>query len=442
VAVKRAFASGVGAKAITVIAGLAAVAFGVRQLGDEPYGIVVALTGAVGIFGFLDFGIGNALIGLIARSHARKDHVELRSLLASSLVFLTIVGSLALVIGVAVVWLLPSTFVLSAQGVEDQSVRIAMTVLVCGVAFAIPSSLGSKLALGLQIGYQNNLVNVLSGLTILGLAFLGTVLNGGLVYFTAVFAVVPTIANAIQTLVLLTSRKHDHRPDFGKLRAAEIFRLLPAGIPFTVMTLAGALSYQVDTLLVAYLVSASAAAGYGFLIRIFNGASVFFIAGLQQVWASTSHALEEGNLAWVRHTFIRVFGATMALYAAGAILLLVFGQTIISVWSGGEVHVGQDLILAFALWSTYSFAMTQLSFLLNGAGIIKIQAISATCMAIVNVPLSVYLTIQWGSVGPLYGSLISHVLCVGVPTTIVATRLLSGIYETAAARSPRPDLDR
>lgn len=312
-----------------------------------------------------------------------------------------------------------------------------MTVLVSGVALAIPFSLGSKLALGLQIGFQNNVVSVLSGLTILALAFLGTILHGELVYYTAVFSLVPTVANLFQTLILLAGKKYDLQPDFSHLKLADVVRLLPAGLPFTVMTLAGALSYQTDTFIVAYVVGASSAAGYGFLLRIFSGASVFFITGLQQFWASTSHALAEGNLAWVRVAFARVFGLTMSAYLVGAVALIFCGQTVVSVWSGSEVNVTQELVVAFALWSTYSFAMTQFSFLLNGAGIVRIQAIAATSMAIVNLPLSVFLTMQWGAVGPLYGSLISHVLCVGIPTVVVSIRLLSGRYDLAGATSTK-----
>ena len=434
-AVTRAFASGVAAKAITVVAGFVAVAFAVRQLGDSQYGILIALTAAVGIFGFLDFGVGNALIGIFARSHARKDAAELRRLLAASLVFLSLVGAVALVVALSVVWMLPSKYVLTADGIADQPVRVAMSVFVCSVALAIPFSLGSKLALGLQIGYQNNSVSVLSAVTMLVLAVLGAWGHGGLVYYTAVFALVPTFANATQTLILLSSKKYDIHPDFHAVRAREVLKLLPAGLPFTIMSIAGAVSYQTDALIVAYVVSASAAAGYGLLLRLFNGASVFFAAGLQQFWASTSHALEDGNLAWVRRAFVRVFIVTMSVYAAGIAVLLVFGQPIIVVWSGGEVRVSEELIIAFAAWNIYAFAMTQLSFLLNGAGIVKMQAIAGVCMAVVNLPLSIYLTISWGTVGPLYGSLFSHVLCVGVPVTIAAIRLLNGRY--AADLTPR-----
>ena len=427
-AVIRAFKSGVAAKAVTVIAGFAAVAVSVRQLGDNQYGILIALTAAVGIFGFLDFGIGNSLIGMFARSHARKDTDELRALVAAALVFLSLTAAVALIAAITVVWLLPSDYMLTAKGVAGQSVRLAMTVFVCGVAFAIPFSIGSKLALGLQIGYQNNSVSVYSGVGMLGLAYVGSLLEGGLVYYTAVFALVPTLANGIQTIALLKSKKYGLRPDFQKVRARAVLNLLPAGIPFAVMSIAGAVSYQADALIVAYLVSASAAAGYGLLLRIFNGASVFFAAGLQQFWASTSHALVEGNLAWVRRAFTRVFIVTMSVYVAGTVVLLIFGQSIISVWAGGEVRVSERLIVAFAAWNVYAFAMAQLSFLLNGAGIVRMQAIAAGCMALVNLPLSIYLTVVFGTVGPLYGSLISHALCVGVPTAIMSIRLLQGKY--------------
>ena len=92
-----------------------------------------------------------------------------------------------------------------------------------------------------------------------------------------------------------------------------------------------------------------------------------------------------------------------------------------------------SLLIAFALWNVYSLALTQCSYLLNAASIVGPQIGMATAMALVNIPLSIELTRRIGLSGPLYGSLISHVLFAGIPTVFLVRRVLRGGMAEAVA---------
>ena len=113
------------------------------------------------------------------------------------------------------------------------------------------------------------------------------------------------------------------------------------------------------------------------------------------------------------------------------------GQTLIRWWVGDELVPPVSLLVAFALWTVYSLALTQCSYLLNAAAVVGPQIVMAVAMAVVNIPLSIVLTHELGIVGPLYGSLIAHVVCAGVPTVVLVRRVLAGAGTATPAGASR-----
>jgi O-antigen/teichoic acid export membrane protein len=432
-AVRRAFVSGAGAKVLTVLAGLASVAIAVRALGAPGYGVVATLAGIVGALGFLDLGIGNAAIGRFAAAHARADDHGLRQETGRVLVFLTLVAAAGIVVFVPVVLLLPMGELIAHSGVPEGELTASAVVFVVVTCIAIPASIGSRLALGLQRGAQNNVVAVVAAIGVVAAVAVGAAVHAPLIAFVTVFLGIPVLANAVQSFALLRPRGLGGALELRGMRLQPLFELVPGAIPFAGLALAGAVAYQTDALVVAAVVGAAGAAAYALPARLFNGLSVLFSGGLQQVWASTAHALAEGDLAWVRRTFRRTFTITMALFAVAALAVVGVGPWFIGIWSGGAVEVGPGPLAAFALWGLYGFAMSQCSMLLNGAGRVRTQAITAIVMAVANLPVSIVLTQQLGIVGPVLGSLITHALIVGVPTAVMTRRLLRGAYSTGRA---------
>ena len=410
-AVVQAFISGAGAKIGSLIAQLVAIGVAARTLDTADLGVLVTLTAVSGILGFFDLGIGNAAITEFARLHSKGDEGALRRSIAAVLCTLGLLGVLLVVGAVGMVLLLPMT-----------AVNRALVLFVLISACAMPASLGARLALGQQNGRQNNLVMVVASASVLAAAFISSVLHADLFVHVLIFIGLPVLANGMQTLLLLSGRL---QPLWSGVTICEIRRLVRLGLPFAGLALAGAAAYQSDALIVATVLGPAAAVGFGMLMRMFNGLTVLFMGGLQQMWASTAHALEAGDYHWVTKTFRRTFAVTMGLYVAADVALLLLAPWIVHLWSDEQASVSRLLVLVFIVWNTYSFAMSQCSMLLNGAGAVLGQAVLVLAMAVINVPLSIGLASAWGAAGPLAGSTISHVLIVGGPLALWTWRLLS-----------------
>ncbi|GAP54478.1 hypothetical protein AHiyo6_10430 [Arthrobacter sp. Hiyo6] len=145
-AVRAAFLTGIGSKVGTTLLGLLSVAVAVRAVGNVEYGVMTTLVGLVAVFGFLDFGIGNATIFDLSQLHARGDVIGIRKLVANSLAFLSAVSLLVVLLVIPGVLLVPSALLFEAPGVDDSQIRTSLVIFAAATAVAIPATLGSRLA--------------------------------------------------------------------------------------------------------------------------------------------------------------------------------------------------------------------------------------------------------------------------------------------------------
>jgi O-antigen/teichoic acid export membrane protein len=108
----------------------------------------------------------------------------------------------------------------------------------------------------------------------------------------------------------------------------------------------------------------------------------------------------------------------------GALLLVLFGSQITNLWLGeGRVEIPQSLLVSFGLWLMLNAIGGPLAMLLNGANIVRFQAVTAVAMAIVNVGLSVLFTGWIGVAGPVLGSVVAQLTCIVLPSMFYVSRM-------------------
>jgi Na+-driven multidrug efflux pump len=106
------------------------------------------------------------------------------------------------------------------------------------------------------------------------------------------------------------------------------------------------------------------------------------------------------------------------------------------------------LLAVLAVWGVVSAVSVVTSFLLNGAGVLKAQAITAVFASLINISLSIFLTRRLGAMGVCLGSIITQ-LVITLPVCFVLIRRLfrnlakakigTGFAESISLARPAPD---
>ncbi len=382
----------------------------------------------VAMFGFADLGLSNGLVNLVADAHGRDDRAAARAAVTSTFWMLTAIATLLLLCSLGSYPFVPWFRIFNVH--SAQAVREAgPTFLVMFACFActLPLSTVASIQSGLQNGLRSNLWASVGSLLSLVAVFLATRRHAGLVplmFFLSAGPLVSLLFNAAHLLV----GSHPWFVPFPRFFSLDVARrLLESGLMFFSMQLAMALGYQSDNLVVAHIMGAGAVPGYAVPSRLFNILPVLIGIFTAPMWPAYAHAMASNDGSWIIRTFRRTILWTGSVTAVLTLALVLCGNFILRLWVGPSLHVSVLLLMAFGVRCVLSAYLQPLSFLLNGIGKLKEQAVIALTMSVVNLGLSILLVRHYGVIGAILGTVLSEVFVVLIPEMLLAQRALRSL---------------
>lgn len=391
---------------------------------------------------FADFGIGSGLMTQLAIAEGYEDVQRARAMVSAALSGMLALGSLVAALGALAAVMLPWSRILGAPVIDTDGPQTAVAMFFLLAGLAIPASIGQRTLMGLQRGLAANSWLLAGATSSLAGVFIAAVCHQPLWCFVLASMGLPVLVAAIKSTWVLV-RSHAHLRPSRKFLTHASFRSL-AGVSglFFALNVAVAVAYQTDVVIVASTLGAGSAALFTIGLRMFGVMSTTLIGASQQMGTSMAEALARGDVAWIRSRFLRIMLGTLAVSVPGAILLVALGRPLARMWVvGPELAPPPELLVAFAMWTVYSLAMTQISFLLNAAQIAGPQVVIALSMTAANLVLSLYLTRRIDITGPLAGSLAANVLSSGVSTAILAVGILKRRVPPSGRVSRATDID-
>ncbi len=408
--------SGLVARVVGVVVSLLAVPVVTGTLGQQKYGAFVLITGLAALLPFSDFGVGGGLVTALGAAIGRDDVSEARSLVSAALLGLSAVSGVLLVLFLALSTVVDWATALGL-GSEPYASRINEATVVFVVLFllAVPCSLGNRVLQGLQRQHAANLwLAVIGPLVLIGYLVVRAA-GGGLVEFAAVAGAAPLLVGLCSTVWVLGWRRPDLRPGRIHLRPAVTRRLMRLGGLFLVLTLAMAVAFETDPLVLSWVLGPNQVAIYAVTLRLFGLVVGVAALAFTPLWASFAEALSRGDVTWVRQTVWRSCAAGLVWAAAASTVLVLLADPLIDAWVGPAYRAPVGLLVAMGVWAVLQSGEMPLAMLLNGAGVVTFQAVAATVMAVTNLALSIVLTQAWGISGPVWGSVIAHTVCTALP---------------------------
>jgi O-antigen/teichoic acid export membrane protein len=230
------------------------------------------------------------------------------------------------------------------------------------------------------------------------------------------------------------------QPTFSYLSAPVTLDLLGTGWSFLLIHAAAIVVFSSDNIIVSHFLGAAEVTPYSITWRVVGFGAVLQGLAFPALWPAYAEAHARGDAAWVRKTFATIMRVTLSLNIAWAALLIACGRFVIRLWAGQPAVPPFSLLLAMAIWSLLAGFTTAQSCLLGALNHTRIQAAASTLAAAVNVVLSIALVTRLGSLGVILGTIISYVVVLMVPQTIVVIRVLRDLSAVNAAQAvARPE---
>jgi O-antigen/teichoic acid export membrane protein len=420
-----------GTRAVSVVITFALVPILMRYLGAERYGLFMTITSVLMMLTFTDLGVGNGLLNAISEAHGADDRRSMQISVSSAF---TVLSGLALLLFVAFTFAAPVipwglAFNINSPGGVVEAAP-AMWVLVGCLLLSMPLAIVQRVQVGHQESFRTQAWLGVGSL----LGFVGVIaavrFKASLPWLVLATAGGPVVATLLNFVNEFAWRRPWLRPRHRFSRRDAARALLGTGLLFLIIQVAVAFTYASDNFIVAQLLGARAVTEYSIAARLFSVSPLMLGFVLGPLWPAYGEAQVRRDNGWIVRTFRRSLVLSMAVSLSLALATLVFQRQIFAAWVGPDLRPSWALLVGLAVWSVISSVAAALAMVLNGMGVIRLQAIAAILMLVVATVVKVALVRRVGLPGIIWGTIIGHLVCVAAPLFWAVTTLLAKLKPT------------
>jgi O-antigen/teichoic acid export membrane protein len=405
-----------------------------RYLGDQRYGLWMAITALTSMAWFADLGLGNGLLTRLSRSDddAPSRAREVSSAYATlGIVTMAMLPGLVLVVSV-VPWA-------GLFGVTDPAIagEAPLVVVLCFGAFMInvPLSLIQRIQYARGQVTQSNLWQA-AGSALSVAAVLGAIAaNASPIVVIACTVLAFPVGNLLNTVVYFGVQDRLARPRIKRVHRKTAAGLLRLGVQFAALTALSSIALYLDNPLVAHVLGVAAAAHYAVVGKLFGALAMFIWLVGMAVWPANSAALASGDVAWVRRTTRTMLVLHGVMVGAAGLGLVVFGHQLLALWIDGvDVSMVPSAVLGgLALWSLLVAVTSPLMMVQNSVGLLRPQLVGWSAFLLLAAPLKLWALREFGLVGLPAAACVAYLLTMGPAAVVGYRRALA-----ASQRRPVP----
>jgi O-antigen/teichoic acid export membrane protein len=415
----------VPSKAVFLIVQIIAIPMVYRSIGPEQFAAYAAVTAAVSILGFLNLGMGGALVTPLAEAAASGDHQREARLFGATLIPIAAIATLALCIILPGLWFLPlrTLFGLAATTTAPQALRAGALLACIGTIAAIPLSVIDSARQAYQEMHISNLFGLLTNTLLCAGLVLAAWLRPTLPAFVAVTALSPLATRLVNAALLFLRRPYLLPTRRGGGSWLLVRRL--AGDGFSYMgaaAIANVLLYQWPVYYMARVRPPLESSTFALYFQIVLLVLSFGVSIAQPLWPAVADAAGRGDWVWIAKVLSRaraaaLVGGVCELFALGFLMNL-----ILRLWLHRPIHIEPVACWvagAYLLLATWEYVHWPLAL---GLGAMR-AASSLVFWRAVAFAVSVPLVISHGTVG----------LMVALCTSIIA--ISAWLYPVLLART-------
>lgn len=418
-AILRVSAYGLLSKVSSVANLLLTMPFVHQSLEPAGFGAWATLGSIATIAGFLDFGLSNGAMNLVAGAHARGEHREVHALAFSAWRTLCRTAIVLALLALALLVLLPWGSLLGlGSGMEGQA-RAAAAVTLAAMVAGVPLGLALRMQLATDTATPGYRLLSLGPL----LACVGTVILARMGAPLAVLVAAtlwPPVLMSLANTLLVARQLRASAPNDGDLPVDRSPRtqIQREGLLFFVLQLAAVLAYGCDLPLISASVGAEEAGQYAIVQRLFSLIPLALGLLWTPLWPAYRQALAKREYAWAFRTLrYSLTGAVLAASAVAATCWYWFGA-ISGAWMRTSIAPAPQLVAGMAAWSVADAAGGAYGTFLNAAAMFRFLVVTACLSSLATVALKAWL-VAHGEVALLPWATLACFLLVDVAPLIV-----------------------
>lgn len=406
-------------KVISTVVGLITVPLTLNYLGIERYGLWMTISSIIMMLVFADFGLGNGLVNALSIANGNNDKKTAQKSVSSVFFMLCVISIAFLIIFVILfnhinwnnIFNVTSEIALKEIG---PAVTVFFIIFILNIQFGIVRRI--------QIGYQDGYIanNWLIGSNIISLLVILIVikLKLGLPWLIISTAGVQCMFMGLNMIYEFIYVRPWLRPRLSSVNWKIGARIMQTGVIFTLITLANIVGSSIDNIIIAKYMGISHVTSYSIVQKLFSIMIVVSFVSAP-LWPAFGESISRNDYSWVKRTFIQNRKLTVLITLILCLPLLLFGRTLIHIWTGSISNASIAVISGFAaLWIVSGFAQTAIN-IMQTEHFLKKLLLVTIIYSLLSISLKIILVPYYGPAGIIWAGGISYALFFTIPITII-----------------------
>jgi O-antigen/teichoic acid export membrane protein len=407
---------------IRLAVGFALLPLLLHGIGSAQTGLFLFATTLTGYFTAIDLSVGSSVTRYVAEHRAKRSARDVATTVRSSLAVMLAMGLIIAAV-LAVVGLTASSWLFREPQLKSLAER---TIIVAAVTMIVywPSRVGVAALNGIERYDLSAWIQIATSLAMLiGIAALARA-HASVVLMTGLFGLVASAEGAIAAAFAWRPLGVDRSWLGGSwFRGAQMREVLRFSIAAFVIGVSATLLNGFDRAIVGVVLGAAAIVSYDLAQRPYGAVqTVAGIAGIALV-SPVARLAALGQHDRARALVLVASLISVAVTAPLAVLVMVLAQPFVVAWLGPQYAQDAVFIDVFVSISVFNCCSSALSSALYGIGQLRTYAWIVIVMSIVSLPLSVVLTVLWGTVGVIWGTVIPSACALPVFVVYALRRL-------------------
>ena len=402
----------IGIRGVSMILTLISAPIMLHHVDRADYGVLLTLTSIVGWVGYMDVGLGNGLRNKLPEFLAKGDFHSAKKIVSSCYVTLAIYVALIIVIFLIVSPFIDWLGVLNSPTSDAGEIRGLTNVVF--IAFCIQFLFGliNSILFAYQMpAFQSLFTFVAQFVALIALVIQVYVFDvTSVLQIGAVNSIIPPLVLFLGSIGLFRTKLKDIAPSFKLFEFKSVGSILSLGLKFFVLQMITIVLFQANSIIIARVVSPEAVVEYNLAFKYVSLLTMIFTIVITPVWSATTDAYVRKDFEWINKTLSFSRKVCIASVFIGVLMVLA-SKFVYGMWLGrGSIDISYSTTGLIFLYISFEMLYKVYGTIINGTGKVFAQMILTGIIAIIYIPLAIFLANLCGLSGVLIANVIVFAL--------------------------------
>ena len=398
----------IGIRGVSMILTLISAPIMLHHVDRADYGVLLTLTSIVGWVGYMDVGLGNGLRNKLPEFLAKGDFHSAKKIVSSCYVTLAIYVALIIVIFLIVSPFVDWLGVLNSPTSDAGEIRGLTNVVF--IAFCIQFLFGliNSILFAYQMpAFQSLFTFVGQFVALIVLVIQVYVFDvTSVLQIGAINSIIPPLVLFLGSIGLFRTKLKEIAPSFKLFEFKSVGSILSLGLKFFVLQMITIVLFQANSIIIARVVSPEAVVEYNLAFKYVSLLTMIFTIVITPVWSATTDAYVRKDFEWINKTLSFSRKVCIASVFIGVLMVLA-SKFLYGMWLGkGSIDINYSTTGLIFLYISFEMLYKVYGTIINGTGKVFAQIILTGIIAIIYIPLAIFL----GNLCGLSGVLIANTI--------------------------------